>query len=236
MSDDDRKVTTDPDTPATADPSAAAGEAEPTEAAETAPPETAETAGTEHTEHTEPAEPAEPEAAAEAADTPARRRIPWAKIAVFGVLPVLIVLLVVAAALLVWRQYTLQAVETAAVESVEAAKDTTIAMLSYEPETVEEQLVAARERLTGDFKTSYTQLTDAVVIPGAKERQISATASVPSAASVSADPQKAVVLLFVDQTVIIGVGEEMPQNTKSSVRVTLEKIDGEWLVSEFEPV
>ncbi|MGV0836051.1 hypothetical protein [Mycolicibacterium thermoresistibile] len=236
MSDDDRNRPGESDTPENAPAPDAPETAEP----EAAKPETAETEAAE-TETAEP-ETAEAEAAdsgatdSGAAETRTRRRFPWTKVAVFGVLPTLIVVLVVAAALLIWRQHTLTTTETVAVESVEAAKEATIAMLSYEPETVEEQLVAVRERLTGDFKTSYTQLTDAVVIPGAKERQISAVATVPSAASVSAGPDEAVVLLFVDQTVTVGVGEEMPSSTKSSVRVTLENTDGQWLVSEFEPV
>ena len=83
---------------------------------------------------------------------------------------------------------------------MQAAKDSTIALLSYKPDTVEQQLGAARDLLTGEFRDSYTSLTNDVVIPGAKEKQISAVASVPAAASVSADPNQAVVLLFVNQT------------------------------------
>jgi Mce-associated membrane protein len=95
-------------------------------------------------------------------------------------------------------------------------------------------LTAARDRLTGEFKDQYTGLTDNVVIPGAKQKQISAVASVPGAASVSADPGEAVVLLFVNQTVTVGTG--VPTDTASSVRVTLDKIGDRWLISKFEPV
>ena len=45
-----------------------------------------------------------------------------------------------------------------------------------------------------------------MVIPGAKEKQISAVATVPAAASVSAEPNHAVVLVFVNQTVVVGTG------------------------------
>ena len=64
----------------------------------------------------------------------------------------------------------------------------------------------ARDLLTGDFRDSYTSLTNDVVIPGAKQKQISAVATVPAVASVSADPRHAVVLVFVNQTVIVGTG------------------------------
>jgi Mce-associated membrane protein len=88
--------------------------------------------------------------------------------------------------------------------------------------------------LTGEFQDSYTSLTNDVVIPGAKEKQIAAVASVPAAASVSATPTEAVVLLFVNQTVT--VGPDVPTDTASSVRVTLEKVGDRWLISKFDPV
>jgi Mce-associated membrane protein len=117
---------------------------------------------------------------------------------------------------------------------MQAAKDSTIALLSYKPETVEQQLGAARDLLTGDFRDSYTSLTHDVVIPGAKQKQISAVATVPAVASVSANPNRAVVLVFVNQTVI--VGQDAPTDTASSVRVTLDKVGDRWLISKFDPV
>jgi Mce-associated membrane protein len=119
-------------------------------------------------------------------------------------------------------------------ESVRAARDGTITLLSYQPDKVEQQLGDARKLLTGEFRDSYTSLTHDVVIPGAKEKQISAVASVPAAASVSASPTEAVVLVFVNQTVTVGGGA--PTDTASSVRITLEKEGDRWLISKFDPV
>jgi Mce-associated membrane protein len=73
-----------------------------------------------------------------------------------------------------------------------------------------------------------------MVVPGSREKQISAVASVPAAASVSATDDSAVVLLFVNQT--INIGSDAPSGTASCVRVTLAKVDGRWLISKFEPV
>jgi Mce-associated membrane protein len=95
-------------------------------------------------------------------------------------------------------------------------------------------LTAARDRLTGGFRDEYTNLTNNVVIPGAKQKQITAVANVPDAASVSANPGRAVVLLFVNQTVTVGAG--VPADTASSVRVTLDKVGDRWMVSQFDPV
>ena len=114
------------------------------------------------------------------------------------------------------------------------ARDTTAAILSYQADTAERDLNAARDRLTGSFLDEYTKLINEVVIPGAKEKKISAVATVPAGGSVSATPDQAVALVFIDQTVT--VGGSAPTNTASSVRVTLDRVDGRWLVSGFEPV
>lgn len=186
------------------------------------------------------------EESAESADAPTaeKKKTNWGRVFAFGVLPAIALLLALAAGYARWELNTSEygAVPPAASEqnpspafdSVNAAKDSTIKMLSYKPDTVEQQLNAARDLLTGEFKDSYTSLINDVVIPGATQKQISAVASVPAAASVSADPTHAVVLVFVNQTVV--VGQELPTDTASSVRVTLDKVDGRWLISEFEPV
>lgn len=119
-------------------------------------------------------------------------------------------------------------------ESVRAATDGTTALLSYRPDTVQHDLESARSRLTGTFLDAYTQLTHDVVIPGAQQKQISAVATVAAAASVSTSADRAVVLLFVNQT--ITVGKDAPTTAASSVRVTLDNINGRWLISQFEPI
>ncbi|MCV7408186.1 hypothetical protein AWC05_08275 [Mycobacterium florentinum] len=125
------------------------------------------------------------------------------------------------------------AASRAAVESVQAAKDSTVAMLSYTPDSVEQKLTAASDRLTGTFHDSYASLIHDVVIPGAREKKISAAATVAAAASESASASHAVVVLFVNQAVMIG--NDAPTQTASVVEVTLDKLGNRWLVAGFEP-
>ena len=164
----------------------------------------------------------------------ANRTVNWSRVVAYGILPYLALSLAVGTAYLKWQESWTRNATSARVESVAAAKESTIALLSYQPDTVEKELDAARSRLTGTFRESYTSLTDDVVIPGAKQKHISAVATVPAASSVSATPNHAVVLLFVDQRTVIGADE--PTDTASSVRVTLDKIAGRWLISSFDPV
>ncbi|WP_240760726.1 hypothetical protein [Mycolicibacterium sp. CR10] len=177
---------------------------------------------------------ADDDATAEAVSDTPKRGIQWSRLVAFGLLPALALVLALGAGYLKWRDNSVRNGEIAAATSVQAARDTTIALLSYTPDKVEQQLGDARNLLTGEFRDSYTSLTNDVVIPGAREKQISAVASIPAAASVSATPTEAVVLVFVNQTVI--VGGSAPTDTASSVRVTLEKVDDRWLISKFDPV
>jgi Mce-associated membrane protein len=152
----------------------------------------------------------------------------------YALLPGLALLLASAAGYLKWQDGSVRDAAVARAESVRAATDSTIALLSYKPETVEKDLQAARRRMTGQFLDSYTSLTHDVVIPGAKQKQISAVATVPAAASVRATENHAVVLLFVNQSVV--VKQDAPTSAASTVRVTLDKVGGRWLISQFDPV
>jgi Mce-associated membrane protein len=168
-----------------------------------------------------------------------KRGIQWTRVFAYGVLPALALLLAMGAGYLKWQDNServdnISDNKSAAHEAMQAAKDSTIAMLSYKPDTVEQQLTAARDLLTSDFRDQYSSLTNDVVIPGAKQKQISAVATVPATALVSADPRHAVVLVFVNQTVI--VGQDAPTDTASSVRVTLDKTGDRWLIAKFDPV
>lgn len=160
-------------------------------------------------------------------------RRPWARWT--GVtLAAAAMLLAVGAGYLKWQDDSVRLAEGAATDSVRAASDGTVAMLSYRPDTVDTELKAAADRLTGGFRGEYTKLVDTVVAPGAKQKHISAVATVPDAASVSATENHAVVLVFVNQTTTIG--NDAPTGSTSTVRVTLDKVHDRWLISQFDPV
>ena len=165
---------------------------------------------------------------------PFRPGIDWPRAFAYGVLPGLALVLALAAGFLKYVDNSVRSSDVARAESMQVAKDSTIALLSYSPDKVKQQLNDARSLLTGDFQNSYTSLINDVVIPGAQQKQISAVATVPAAASVTAESNHAVVLVFVNQTVVVGA--DAPTDTASSVKVTLDKHGDKWLISEFQPV
>ncbi len=163
-----------------------------------------------------------------------RTRVQWCRVLAYGVLPGVAMTMAIGAGYLKWYESSAHDRRLVASESVRVASDGAIAMLSYRPETVDKDLAAAKNRLTGPLKDSYSALTHDIVIPGSKQKAISAAATVPAAGSVSASPDHAVVLLFVDQT--ITVGNDAPTSSASRVRVTLDKTAGRWLISLFDPL
>ena len=190
------------------------------------------------TEATADIEPtAEAEADAIEPDEPnqrARRPIAWSRVLAYGLLPGLALLVAAAAGYFKWMDESGNDVASARTESVRVAGEDAVALLSYKAESADKDLNAARDRLTGDFKQAYTNLIRQVVIPGAKEKHISSVTKVNAAAPVSVSANHAVVVLFVNQTVTIGDG--VPTDTQPVIRVTLDKVDGRWLVSHFDPV
>jgi Mce-associated membrane protein len=216
-----------------------AGAKKPTDAdADTPTDTTAEAGGAEDTQEAEPPTTGDAEPAGDQGPdgepVRAERRIDWSRMLAYGVLPALALVLALVAGFLKWQDASARSSQAARADSLAAAKDSTVAMLSYKSETVEQDFGAVQDRLTGAFKQAYTQLTNDVVIPGAKQRHISSTATVPDAAPVSATYNHAVALLFVNQTAV--VDKDPPASTGSSVRVTLDKVAGRWLVSGFDPI
>jgi Mce-associated membrane protein len=119
--------------------------------------------------------------------------------------------------------------------ALEAAKSGTVALLSYSPDSLDKDFAAAKSNLTGDFLSYYTQFTEQIVTPAAKQKSVKTTASVVRSAVSEIHPDSATVLVFINQTT---TSKENPDGAfaASSVKVSLEKIDDRWLISAFEPV
>jgi Mce-associated membrane protein len=159
---------------------------------------------------------------------------PITRVLAFGVLPGLALMLTVGAGYSKWQSDSIRDAAAPRAQSVQAATESTIAILSYQPDSADRELNAARDRLAEPFRDQYTKLITDVVIPGAKDKKISAIATVPAAASISATANSAEVLVFIDQSIVIGT--DAPTSTASTVRVTLQKDRDRWLISQFDPV
>ena len=118
---------------------------------------------------------------------------------------------------------------------LEAAIQGMTATLNYAPESFDKDFAAAKTHLTGDFLSYYGQFTEKVVAPAVKLRAVKTTASVIQAAISQLTPDKAVVLLFVNQ-VTTSKDKAEPSLATSSILVTLVRAPNSWLISEINPV
>lgn len=118
---------------------------------------------------------------------------------------------------------------------LDAASQGTVASLSYGSETIDKDLAAGKTHLTGTYLTYYSQFVDKMVAPTVKQRGVDTKASVVKAAISELHPDRAVVLVFVNQ-VTTSKDHADPALATSSVLVGLTKVGDSWLISQFTPV
>ncbi|MBJ8345758.1 h domain protein [Antrihabitans sp. YC2-6] len=119
--------------------------------------------------------------------------------------------------------------------AVDSASEKVVAMLGYDYETAESSLPTAAEGLTGDFREEYLKLIQDSIIPGAKEKQLTVKVSVQGAAVISATPDTVDVLIFLNQ-VTTNIDNPQAVTTGSRLRVSMQHVDGEWLISQLAPI
>ena len=175
------------------------------------------------------------------ADAKDAERSPRRNLRSVPVIPVVLVLALLAAGgLFAWLYFSQyrpdQATDEAAAQSaIDAARDGTVAMLSYKPDTLDRDFAAARSHLTGDFLNYYDTFTKQIVSPAAKEKAVTTTAQVVGAAASEVHSNSAVVLVFVNQ-VTTSRERPDPAMASSSVLVSLTNVHGTWLITKFDPV
>ena len=153
---------------------------------------------------------------------------------------VLVVVLLASAGAAAWLYFDQyrpdrQTNDAAANVALDAAKTGTVAMLSYSPESLDKDFANAKSHLTGDFLSYYTNFTQQIVTPAAKQKAVKTSAAVVRAAVSELHPDSAMVLVFINQNT---TSKENPDGAfaASAVKVGMKKINGTWLISSFDPV
>lgn len=157
------------------------------------------------------------------------------------ILSVLLMAGLVAVAVLGWQYRERQRAEQARAQALTAARQAAPVVLSYDYRHLDRDFAAARARLTGDFRDKYRKTTKTVVGPTARKYQGVVKATVaepagggtPAASVVSASPDKAVVLLFVNQ-VTKSTQVSGPRVDLNRVLMTLDRTSEGWKVSAVD--
>ncbi|MDV6274940.1 hypothetical protein R3Q06_15680 [Rhodococcus erythropolis] len=135
----------------------------------------------------------------------------------------------------IWSHHSSGAAETARVEVIGVAPTLVEKLLSYNSDTVDEDLARAAEGASGSFQDSFTEFGSKTVAPQSREQGISTKARVVDVGVLSAGADRAEVLMFVDQ-ITTSTAQPAPASTSSRVEVTLDRVEGTWLVSAMTPV
>jgi Mce-associated membrane protein len=151
-------------------------------------------------------------------------------------LPVLVVAAMTLAGWVYFAQYRpdQQTDDAARQAATKAAEGGVVAVLSYSPDTLDRDIANAKSHLTGNFLAYYKRFTQAIMADAAQQKQVKTTADVVEAAVSELRPNSAVVLVFVNKTT--SSNQQSPSMTPATVRVTLTKVNGSWLISEFDPL
>ncbi|HWH29955.1 MAG TPA: hypothetical protein VNU26_13535 [Mycobacteriales bacterium] len=140
--------------------------------------------------------------------------------------------LLVAAAVLGWVVRQDRTEEQAREDALEAAQLAAVEVLSYDHRRIEEDIEQAERLGTGEFLEQYRAATEGLAGQAAAG-EVVVTTTVQGASVQSASRDRVEVLLFVDQTTV-RTGLEQPRVEQNRVRLTLDDVDGRWLVSGLD--
>ena len=139
--------------------------------------------------------------------------------------------LVLTAGLLALRARGEDRVEQARTSALAAAEAHAVDLLSYDYRHLDRDFARAGKALTGSFADDYATTTKTVVKPTAEEVKAVVTAEVAASSVVRASQNQVVVLLFVNQTTT-STRVEGPKVDLNRVRLTMARVNGDWLVSK----
>lgn len=135
----------------------------------------------------------------------------------------------------IWSHHRSAAAETSRVEVIGVAPMLVENLLSYNSDTVDDDLARGAEGAGGQFHDNFTEFGSKTVAPQSKEQGISTKARVVDLGVLSVTADRAEMLLFVDQ-ITTSIARPAPASTSSRVEVTLDRVEGTWLVSSMTPV
>ncbi|WP_210439824.1 J domain-containing protein [Nocardioides xinjiangensis] len=121
--------------------------------------------------------------------------------------------------------------DSAAREAQVAAERAVVPVLSYDYEHLEADQRAAQALMTGSYREEYDKLF-AVLEKNAPQTRTRVTASVVASGIVRASAERVQVLVFVDRPTTNKLNAE-PVVYKDQVTLSMQLVDGEWLVDDL---
>lgn len=119
--------------------------------------------------------------------------------------------------------------------AVAFVQDAVPRLLSYDVTSVRGLAAANASLMTTTFGAEYVTLVKTQLLPGVLRRSLTNQTKVVTTALIDASQSEVTLLLFLDQ--ISGArGMATPVATGSRVRVTVDRVDGQWRIDRLDPV
>ena len=120
---------------------------------------------------------------------------------------------------------------TAAAQST--AERAVVPILSYDARHLDESRAAAEQYLTGDYRAEYAKVFDGIIRENAPSTGTVLTADLVRSGIVRSGDDRVQVFLLVNQT-RTNARDKQPQVYKNWVTMTMERVDGDWLVAGMD--
>lgn len=154
---------------------------------------------------------------------------------VVAAMAVLAVLLAATAALAAARTSHRHALDQAREDAIAAAASEVPVVLSYDYRHLQSDFRRAEALLTPRFRADYVRTTAKGVLPLAAKYKAISSADVTAAGAVDNGTDRAVVLVFVSQTVTNSL-LSAPRLDRSRINVTLVKTGDRWRIDHLAPI
>jgi Mce-associated membrane protein len=164
------------------------------------------------------------------------RRVPTRVLSILGGVAVVLVVLAAWLSLGQWDVRTVSRssdVDTATRTAPAAAEKAAAAILSYDYKSLGSDEASAEKYMTPAYSKQYSKTFDHLVKANASRLHAKVTADVKSSGISNADPDRANVLLFVNQTTTSTANGGQPQVALNRVTFSMVNHDGTWLVNNI---
>ncbi|WP_405133697.1 hypothetical protein [Nocardia sp. NBC_01388] len=128
-----------------------------------------------------------------------------------------------------------RSVASARDDSTIVAKRTVEGMFGYNYHSIDDQMKKVTGDMTPDFKADWMKVTNSVLAPGAKDKQLVVEATVVETGVISASADHTEIMIFLNQK---STGKDASKGTydASRLRVKMDHKGGHWLVADVNPI
>jgi Mce-associated membrane protein len=124
--------------------------------------------------------------------------------------------------------------QQARTDATNTANKSVVKLMSYNWRSVDRQVDATKDLVTGQFKDDYAQLVQGSIQPTAKDKQAAVQTAILKSSVVSSSPGEVVLLVYITQESQTLANPDGDQ-TNTALRVSLENENGKWMISELKP-